>query len=105
MLRQDFVGPQIGAELAEQGTLAMIYAMIGILITSRSVPVQVRVAAVVPLVHDVTIITGIFSLFRLDFDLSVLAALLAIIGYSLNDTIIIFDRVRENFRIHRSDHH
>jgi preprotein translocase subunit SecF len=99
MRRVEFVGPQVGKELTEQGGLAMIYALIGILIYII-VRFQWRFApgAVMALIHDVLIIIGTFSLFQLDFDLTVLAALLAIIGYSLNDTIVVFDRIRENFR-------
>ena len=99
MRRIEFVGPQVGEELTEQGALAMIYALIGILIYIM-VRFQWRFApgAVIALVHDVLIIIGAFALFQLDFDLTVLAALLAVIGYSLNDTIVVFDRIRENFR-------
>jgi len=99
MRRVEFVGPQVGEELTEQGGLAMIYALIGILIYIM-VRFQWRFApgAVIALVHDVLIIMGVFSLFRFEFDLTVLAALLAVIGYSLNDTIVVFDRIRENFR-------
>jgi len=99
MRRVEFVGPQVGEELTEQGGLAMIYALIGILIYII-VRFQWRFApgAVLALIHDVTIIIGIFSIFQFDFDLTVLAALLAVIGYSLNDTIVVFDRIRENFR-------
>jgi preprotein translocase subunit SecF len=99
MRRVEFVGPQVGEELTEQGALAMIYALIGILIYIM-VRFQWRFApgAVVALVHDVLIIIGIFAFFQFDFDLTVLAALLAVIGYSLNDTIVVFDRIRENFR-------
>ncbi len=99
MRRVEFVGPQVGEELTEQGGLAMIYALIGILIYIM-VRFQWRFApgAVLALVHDVLIIVGIFALFQFDFDLTVLAALLAVIGYSLNDTIVVFDRIRENFR-------
>ncbi len=99
MRRVEFVGPQIGEELTEQGGLAMIYALIGILIYII-VRFQWRFApgAVVALVHDVMITLGFFSVFQFDFDLTVLAALLAVIGYSLNDTIVVFDRIRENFR-------
>ena len=99
MRRIEFVGPQVGEELTEQGALAMIYALIGILIYIM-VRFQWRFApgAVVALVHDVLIIIGFFALFQFDFDLTVLAALLAVIGYSLNDTIVVFDRIRENFR-------
>jgi preprotein translocase subunit SecF len=99
MRRVEFVGPQVGEELTEQGGLAMIYALIGILIYII-VRFQWRFApgAVIALVHDVLITLGFFSFFRFDFDLTVLAALLAVIGYSLNDTIVVFDRIRENFR-------
>ena len=99
MRRVEFVGPQVGEELTEQGALAMIYALIGILIYIM-VRFQWRFSpgAVVALVHDVLIILGFFALFQFDFDLTVLAALLAVIGYSLNDTIVVFDRIRENFR-------
>ena len=99
MRRVEFVGPQVGEELTEQGGLAMIYALIGILIYIV-VRFQWRFApgAVIALVHDVLITMGVFSWFQLDFDLTVLAALLAVIGYSLNDTIVVFDRIRENFR-------
>lgn len=99
MRRVEFVGPQVGEELTEQGGLAMIYALIGILIYII-VRFQWRFApgAVVALVHDVMITLGFFSVLQIDFDLTVLAALLAVIGYSLNDTIVVFDRIRENFR-------
>lgn len=97
--RVEFVGPQVGEELTEQGGLAMIYALIGILIYIV-VRFQWRFApgAIIALVHDVIITMGFFSVLQLDFDLTVLAALLAVIGYSLNDTIVVFDRIRENFR-------
>jgi preprotein translocase subunit SecF len=97
--RVEFVGPQIGKELTEQGGLAMLYALIGILIYII-IRFQWRLApgAVIALVHDVIITVGFFSVLQLDFDLTVLAALLAVIGYSLNDTIVVFDRIRENFR-------
>ena len=99
MRRVEFVGPQVGEELTEQGGLAMIYALMGILIYIM-VRFQWRFApgAVLSLVHDVVIIMGVFAFFQFDFDLTVLAALLAVIGYSLNDTIVVFDRIRENFR-------
>lgn len=99
MRRVEFVGPQIGEELAEQGGLAMIYALIGIFIYII-VRFQWRFApgAVIATVHDVVIILGLFSFFQLEFDLTVLAAVLAVIGYSLNDTIVVYDRIRENFR-------
>ena len=99
MRRVEFVGPQVGEELTEQGGLAMIYALIGILIYIV-VRFQWRFApgAVIALIHDVIITVGIFAFLQLDFDLTVLAALLAVIGYSLNDTIVVYDRIRENFR-------
>jgi preprotein translocase subunit SecF len=99
MRRVEYVGPQVGEELREQGALAMLYALLGIIIYV-AVRFQYRFAigAVASLVHDVIITIGVFSLFQLDFDLTVLAAILAIIGYSLNDTIVVFDRIRENFR-------
>jgi preprotein translocase subunit SecF len=97
--RVEFVGPQVGEELTEQGGLAMIYALIGILIYIM-IRFHVRFApgAVIALIHDILIIMGIFSVWQIDFDLTVLAAVLAVIGYSLNDTIVVYDRVRENFR-------
>ena len=99
MRRVEFVGPQVGEELTEQGGLAMIYALIGILIYIM-IRFHIRFApgAVIALIHDVLIIVGVFSVWQIDFDLTVLAALLAVIGYSLNDTIVVFDRIRENFR-------
>ncbi|HSS66226.1 MAG TPA: protein translocase subunit SecF [Gammaproteobacteria bacterium] len=99
MRRVEFVGPQIGEELTEQGGLAMIIALGGILIyVSLRFQWRFAVGSVVALFHDVIITMGYFSVFALEFDLTVLAALLAVIGYSLNDTIVVFDRVRENFR-------
>ncbi|WP_154222123.1 protein translocase subunit SecF [Marinicella rhabdoformis] len=97
--KADFVGSQVGDELVEQGSLAMLYAIIGILmyVTFRF-EWRFSLGAVAALVHDVVITAGIFSAFQVEFDLTVLAALLAVIGYSLNDTIVVFDRVRENFR-------
>ncbi|MEN8108033.1 MAG: protein translocase subunit SecF [Pseudomonadota bacterium] len=99
MRRVEFVGPQVGKELTEQGGLAMIYALIGILIYIM-VRFHYRFApgAVAALVHDVVIVMGVFSFWQIGFDLTVLAALLAVIGYSLNDTIVVFDRIRETFR-------
>ena len=99
MRRVEFVGPQVGDELTNQGGLAMIYALIGILfyVTFRF-RWQFSVGSVVALIHDVVITLGAFSVFQFDFSLSVLAAVLAVIGYSLNDTIVVFDRIRENFR-------
>ncbi len=96
--RIEFVGPQVGEELTEQGGLAMLYALIGILLyVSLRFEYRFAIGAVVALVHDVLITLGFFSVFQLEFDLTVLAAILAIIGYSLNDTIVVFDRIRETF--------
>ena len=97
--RVDFVGPQVGEELTEDGGLAVLYALIAILLyVAFRFEYRFSLGAVAALIHDVVITLGIFSILRLDFDLSVLAAILAVIGYSLNDTIVVFDRVRENFR-------
>ncbi|MGQ9660330.1 MAG: protein translocase subunit SecF [Thermochromatium sp.] len=97
--RVEFVGPQVGEELREQGGLAVLFALIGILIyVALRFEWRFAVGAVAALVHDVLFTVGFFSLFQIPFDLTVLAAVLAVIGYSLNDTIVIFDRVRENFR-------
>jgi len=98
----EFVGPQIGEELREQGGLAMLYALIGILIyITLRFEFRFSVGAIIALVHDVVITLGFFAITRIEFDLTVLAAILAIIGYSLNDTIVVFDRVRENFTVLR----
>jgi preprotein translocase subunit SecF len=95
--RVEFVGPQVGRELAEQGGLAALFALLMILAyVSFRFQWKFSLGAVVALVHDVIITLGIFSLLQLAFDLAVLAAILAVIGYSLNDTIVIFDRIREN---------
>ena len=100
--RVDFVGPQVGEELREDGGLAVLYALIAILIyVSLRFEYRFSLGAVAALVHDVVITLGVFSILQLDFDLSVLAAILAVIGYSLNDTIVVFDRIRENFRFIR----
>jgi preprotein translocase subunit SecF len=102
--RVEFVGPQIGEELREQGGLAMLYAMFGILIyVALRFEWRFSVGSVLALVHDVVITLGIFSLLQREFDLSVLAAILAVIGYSLNDTIVVYDRIRENFRRMRKE--
>lgn len=99
MRRVEYVGPQVGDELTEDGGLAMLYALLGILIyVALRFESRFSLGAVAALVHDVIITLGIFSLAHINFDLNVLAAILAVIGYSLNDTIVIFDRVRENFR-------
>lgn len=99
MRRVEFVGPQVGEELTEQGGLAMVYALIGILIyVAVRFEMRFAVGAVAALVHDTVIVIGALSLTQLNFDLTALAAILAVIGYSLNDTIVVFDRIRENFR-------
>jgi preprotein translocase subunit SecF len=99
MRRVEFVGPQVGEELTEQGGLAVLYALIGILIyVALRFEYRFSVGAVAALVHDVIITLGVFSVLQVEFDLTVLAAILAVIGYSLNDTIVVFDRIRENFR-------
>ena len=98
MRRVEFVGPQVGDELAEQGILAVVYAMIGIfLYVMFRFQWRFSVGAVAALIHDVVISMGILSALQVEFDLTVVAALLAVIGYSLNDTIVLFDRIRENF--------
>ncbi|MAS11071.1 protein translocase subunit SecF [Salinisphaera sp.] len=97
--RVEFVGPQVGDELVNKGGLALLYTVIAILIyVIVRFHWKLAAGAVTALVHDVLITLGVFSLFHLDFDLTVLAALLAVIGYSLNDTIVVYDRIRENFR-------
>ena len=95
--RVEFVGPQVGKELAEQGGLAALFALMFILAyVAFRFQWKFAVGAVAALVHDVVIVVGFFSLFAVGFDLAVLAAVLAVIGYSLNDTIVVFDRIREN---------
>lgn len=100
--RVEFIGPQVGEELRDKGGLGMLLAMGGILLyVSLRFQMKFAVASIVALVHDVIFTLGVFSLLGLSFDLTVLAALLAVIGYSLNDTIVVFDRVRENLRLMR----
>ncbi len=100
--RVEFVGPSVGDELTEKGGLAMIGALFCILIyVALRFEYRFAVGAVAALAHDVIIVLGIFSVLQLNFDLTVLAAILAVIGYSLNDTIVVYDRIRENFRIMR----
>ena len=97
--RIEFVGPQVGEQLREQGGLAILMALVVVLIyISMRFQLKFAFGAVIALGHDVIIVLGIFSLFNFDFDLTVLGALLAVIGYSLNDTIVVSDRIRENFR-------
>lgn len=98
LLRVEFVGPQVGEELTEQGGLAMIFAMLMIFAyVMWRFQWKFAAGAVAALVHDVILTIGFFSLFGFDFDLAVVAAVLAVIGYSLNDTVVAFDRIRENF--------
>jgi preprotein translocase subunit SecF len=98
MRRVEFVGPQVGEELTEQGILAVIYALIGIfLYVMFRFQWRFSVGAVVAVVHDIIVTMGFLSLAQVEFDLTVVAALLAVVGYSLNDTIVLFDRIRENF--------
>lgn len=104
MRRVEFVGPQVGEELREQGGLAVLIALAFIVVYIwLRFEKKFSVGAVAALVHDVIITLGVFSITQIEFDLSVLAAILAVIGYSLNDTIVVFDRIRENFRIIRKN--
>lgn len=99
MRRVEYVGPQVGEELRDQGGLAMLVALFFILVyVSFRFQFKSAVGAIVALVHDVIITIGCFSILQMDFDLSVLAAVLAVIGYSLNDTVVVLDRIRETFR-------
>ena len=99
----EYISAQVGEELTEQGGLAMIFALIMIMIyIVFRFQWKFSIGAVLALIHDVMITLGIFSFFQLTFDLSVLAAILAVVGYSLNDTIVIYDRIRENFRSMRT---
>ena len=98
MRRVEFVGPQVGDELAEQGILAVVYALIGIfLYVMMRFQWRFSAGAVAATVHDVILTMGVISALQVEFDLTVVAALLAVIGYSLNDTVVVFDRIRENF--------
>jgi len=102
--RVEFVGPQVGDELAEDGGLALLYSMFGILIyVAWRFEYKFSLGSVAALFHDVIITLGFFSMLQMEFDLTVLAAVLAVIGYSLNDTIVVYDRIRENFRSLRKD--
>ncbi|VAX09608.1 Protein translocase subunit SecF [hydrothermal vent metagenome] len=104
MRRQEFVGPQVGDELRDDGGLAMLIAL-GFILVYVMARFEYRFAlgSITALLHDVIITLGCFAMFQWDFDLTVLAAVLAVIGYSLNDTIVVFDRIRENFRKLRKD--
>ncbi len=103
--RVEFVGPQVGKELATKGALAIIVSMLATMIyIAMRFEYRFAISSVVALIHDPLLILGIFAFFDIEFDLKALAALLAVIGYSLNDTIVVFDRVRENFRkLRRAD--
>lgn len=104
MRRVEFVGPQVGDELVEDGGLALLFAMIGILLYLWvRFEWRLSVGAIAATFHDVLITVGLFSLFQIEFDLTVLAAVLAVIGYSVNDTVVVFDRIRENFRRMRKE--
>ncbi|CAB5503396.1 preprotein translocase subunit SecF [Bathymodiolus azoricus thioautotrophic gill symbiont] len=96
--RVEFVGPKVGEELTNDGGLAMLYALIGILIyVAFRFEYRFALGSISALIHDVIVTLGIFSFLQIEFNLTVLAAILAVIGYSLNDTIVVFDRIRENF--------
>ncbi len=100
--RVEFVGPQVGDELTEDGALAVLYALFGVLIyVALRFEWRFSIGSVAALIHDVILTIGVFAWTGMQFDLTVLAAILAVIGYSLNDTIVVFDRVRENFRTMR----
>ncbi|QSP94096.1 protein translocase subunit SecF [Marinobacter salinisoli] len=102
LISSEFIGSQVGEELREDGGLGMLLALAVVLIyVGMRFQFKFGIASVVPLAHDVIIVLGMFALFQWTFDLSVLAALLAVIGYSLNDTIVVADRIRENFRVMR----
>lgn len=99
MRRVEFVGPQVGEELRDEGGIALLVALAGILVyVSLRFQLKSAVGAILALVHDVIITIGAFSITQIEFDLSVLAAILAVIGYSLNDTVVVLDRIRETFR-------
>ncbi len=99
MRRVEFVGPQVGEELRDEGGIALLVALGGILIyISLRFQLKSAVGAILALIHDVIITVGAFSLMQIEFDLTVLAAILAVIGYSLNDTVVVLDRIRETFR-------
>ncbi len=97
--RTEFIGPQVGDELRDQGGIGLLFALAVVMVyVALRFQFKFSVGAVAALIHDVIIVLGFFSIFKLDFDLTVLAAVLAVIGYSLNDTIVVSDRIRENFR-------
>ena len=95
----EYVGPEVGSELADQGALALLFVALGITIyLTLRFEWRFAVGAIVATIHDVVIVLGIFALFHISFSLTVLAAVLAVLGYSVNDTVVVFDRIRENFR-------
>jgi len=95
----EFVGPEVGSELADQGALALLFVAIGItLYLTLRFEWRFAVGAIIATIHDVVIVLGVFALFHVSFSLTVLAAVLAVLGYSVNDTVVVFDRIRENFR-------
>lgn len=97
--RAEFVGPSVGEELKQDGGMAMLVALLGILLyVAMRFEWRLSVGAVAALIHDVILTLGLFSWLQIEFDLTVLAAILALIGYSINDTIVVFDRIRESFR-------
>ena len=97
--RVEYVGPQVGEELRDDGGIGMLFALAVVMIyVAMRFQFKFSVGAVAALAHDVVIVLGVFSVMQIDFDLTVLAAVLAVIGYSLNDTIVVADRIRENFR-------
>lgn len=104
MRRVEFVGPQVGGELVEKGSLAALIALLGILIyVAFRFEWRLAVGTIAATVHDVVFTVGVFSLLQIEFDLTVLAAVLAVIGYSVNDTVVVLDRIRENFRRMRKE--
>ncbi len=103
MQRVEYVGAQVGDELTEQGGLAMLFALLGILVyVALRFEWRFALGAVLATIHDTVFTLGFFSLFQIEFDLTVMASILAVIGYSLNDTIVVFDRIRDNFRLIRA---
>lgn len=96
--RVEFVGPQVGSELQEAGLLSLLFSSLGILIyVALRFEYRMAVGAIIAMLHDPLLILGVFAIWGIEFDLTVVAALLAIMGYSLNDTVVVFDRIRENF--------
>lgn len=100
--RIEYVGPQVGRELAENGAMALLFTLIGILVyILLRFEWKFAIGSVVAVAHNVILTLGVFSALQIEFDLTVLAAILAVIGYSINDTIVVFDRIRENFHLLR----